>query len=29
MTNGRFGRTEFNRMAVMMALIHLENPEHY
>jgi len=29
MTNGRFSRTEFNRMAVMMALIHLENPEHY
>lgn len=29
MTHGRFTRTEFNRMAVMMALIHLENPEHY
>ena len=29
MTKGRSNRTEFNKGAVMMALIHLENPEHY
>lgn len=28
-TKGRMSRTDFNKSAVMMALIHLENPEHY
>lgn len=28
-TKGRFNRTDYNRIAVMMALMHLENPEHY
>ncbi len=28
-TKGRMSRTDFNKAAVMMALIHLENPEHY
>lgn len=26
---GRTNRTEFNKGAIMMALMHLENPEHY
>ena len=29
LTKGRINRTEFNKSAVSMALIHLENPEHY
>lgn len=29
LTKGRMTRTEYNRIAVMMALIHLENSEHY
>ncbi len=29
MTKGRLTRTDYNRIAVMMALMHLENPEHY
>jgi inosine/xanthosine triphosphatase len=29
MTNGRMNRTDFNRGAVVMALLHLENAEHY
>jgi len=28
-TKGRVNRTAFNKGAVQMALIHLENPEHY
>jgi len=28
-TKGRWNRTEYNKAAVMMALLHLENPEHY
>lgn len=28
-TKGRMSRTDFNKGAVMMALVHLENPEHY
>jgi inosine/xanthosine triphosphatase len=28
-TKGRMDRTEYNRAAVVMALIQLENPEHY
>lgn len=28
-TKGRLDRTEYNKSAVAMALIHLENPEHY
>ncbi len=28
-TKGRITRTDYNRMAVMMALTHLEFPEHY
>jgi len=28
-TNGRTTRTKFNQTAIMMALVHLENPEHY
>lgn len=28
-TKGRMDRTAFNKAAVMMALVHLENPEHY
>ena len=28
-TKGRTNRTEYNKSAVMMALVHLENPEHY
>lgn len=28
-TNGRMSRTDYNRYAVMMALTHLEFPEHY
>ena len=26
---GRTNRTQYNKNAVMMALVHLENPEHY
>ena len=29
MTKGRTNRTEYNKNAIMMALMHLENPEHY
>lgn len=29
LTKGRMDRKEQNRLAVQMALIHLENPEHY
>ena len=29
LTKGRMNRTDFNKSAVAMALIHLENPEHY
>ena len=29
LTHGRINRTEQNRLAVMMALVHLENPEHF
>jgi inosine/xanthosine triphosphatase len=29
LTKGRTNRTEFNKGAIMMALMHLENPEHY
>jgi len=29
MTKGRTNRKEFNKTAIMMALIHLENPEMY
>ncbi|MFH2063272.1 MAG: DUF84 family protein [bacterium] len=29
LTHGRMDRTEYNRQAVVMALIQLENPEHY
>jgi inosine/xanthosine triphosphatase len=29
LTKGRMNRTDFNRSAVAMALIHLENPEHF
>lgn len=28
-TKGRTNRTEYNKTAVVMALMHLENPEHY
>ena len=28
-TKGRTNRTEYNKAAVVMALMHLENPEHY
>jgi non-canonical (house-cleaning) NTP pyrophosphatase len=28
-TRGRTNRTEFNKAAVVMALMHLENAEHY
>lgn len=28
-TKGRTNRTEYNKGAIMMALMHLENPEHY
>jgi inosine/xanthosine triphosphatase len=28
-TKGRMNRTEYNKTAIMMALMHLENPEHY
>ncbi len=28
-TKGRTNRTEYNKAAVVMALLHLENPEHY
>jgi inosine/xanthosine triphosphatase len=28
-TKGRMNRTDYNKGAVIMALIHLENPEHY
>lgn len=28
-TKGRTNRTDFNKGAVLMALMHLENPEHY
>ena len=28
-THGKMNRTEYNKLAVMMALIHLENKEHY
>ena len=28
-THGKMNRTEFNKLAVVMALIHLENAEHY
>ena len=29
LTGGRVSRTEFNESAIVMALIQLENPEHY
>lgn len=29
LTHGRLNRKEFMKQAVMMALVHLENPEHY
>ncbi len=29
LTNGGMDRTEYNRLSVVMALVHLENPEHY
>lgn len=29
MTKGRMNRTSYNQAAVIMALIHLENPEHF
>ncbi|MFZ2167512.1 MAG: inosine/xanthosine triphosphatase [Minisyncoccia bacterium] len=29
LTKGRMTRTEYNKDAVLMALIHLENPEHF
>lgn len=29
LTNGRMDRKEYNKTAVMMALIHLEHPEYY
>jgi len=29
LTKGRMNRTDFNRTAVAMALIHLENPEYF
>lgn len=29
LTKGRMNRTDFNRTAVSMALIHLENPEYF
>lgn len=29
LTKGRMNRTDFNKSAVAMALIHLENPEHF
>ena len=28
-TKGRSNRTEYNKAAIVMALIHLENPEHF
>jgi inosine/xanthosine triphosphatase len=28
-TKGRMNRTDYNKAAVVMALMHLENPEHY
>ncbi|OGI66276.1 hypothetical protein A3A95_01930 [Candidatus Nomurabacteria bacterium RIFCSPLOWO2_01_FULL_39_18] len=28
-TKGRMNRTEYNKAAIMMALMHLENPEHF
>lgn len=28
-THGKMNRKEYNRLAVVMALIHLENKEHY
>jgi len=28
-TKGRINRTQYNKAAVIMALIHLENPEHF
>lgn len=28
-TKGRMDRTAFNKSAITMALVHLENPEHY
>jgi len=29
LTRGKLNRTRMNELAIMMALIHLENPEHY
>ena len=29
LSKGRMDRTEYNKIAIMMALLHLENPEHY
>jgi inosine/xanthosine triphosphatase len=29
LTHGKLNRTKLNELAIMMALIHLENPEHY
>lgn len=29
MTKGRTNRTEYNKTAIVMALLHLENPEYY
>ncbi len=29
LTHGKLSRTRLNELAIMMALIHLENPDHY
>ncbi len=29
LTKGKMDRTEFNRLSIVMALVHLENPDHY
>lgn len=29
LTHGKINRVKYNELAIMMALIHLENPEHY
>lgn len=29
LTHGKINRTKLNELAVTMALIHLENPDHY
>ena len=28
-TKGRMNRTQYNKAAIVMALMHLENPEHF